>query len=188
MPERTARLFVSVDLDPIWMAGLSAAADELRAVTGDLARYVKPDLLHVTVVFLGDQNAEGQELAGQALRAAAGASRPFALTLTEIVRLGGHEHGALVAAVDDASGELHQLRARLDRELRERGVRFDSKPLRPHVTLARPKRRSGPLPIAPLDLSDAPPLDVRSVSLVRSFLLPTGPRYESLAKQRLGGR
>jgi RNA 2',3'-cyclic 3'-phosphodiesterase len=185
MAERTARLFVGIDLDSVWTAGLT---DELRAVTGDRARYVKPELLHVTVVFLGDQDAEGQELAGKAVRAAATSSRPFELTLVDIRRLGGHEHGALVAAVDDPSGGLRQLRARLDRELRQYGVHFDSKPLVPHITLARPKRRSGPLPIAPLDLSDAPPLAVGHVSLVRSYLLPTGPKYESLAKQRLGGQ
>lgn len=188
MAERTARLFVDIELDAIWTAGLAAAAEELRAVTGDTARYVEPDLLHVTVVFLGDQNAEGQELARQALRIATAASRPFNLVLTEITRLGGHAHGALVAGVDDLSGELHRLRARLDRELWAHGVRFDSKPLAPHITLARPKRRAGALPIPPLDLSDAPPLAVKAVSLVRSYLLPTGPRYESLAKQRLSGR
>jgi 2'-5' RNA ligase len=183
-----ARLFVGIDLDAIWTTGLAAAADELRELTGDTARFVKPELFHVTVVFLGDQNAEGQEDSRQALRAAVASCKPFQLELTEIKILGGHEHGALVAGVADPSGGLLTLRAYLNEELRNHGVRYDSKPLVPHITLARPKRRrAGPLPVAPLDLTEAPPLQVNAATLVRSYLLPTGPKYESMMKLRLGG-
>jgi 2'-5' RNA ligase len=185
---QTARLFVGIDLDPIWTAGLSAAVDELRELAGDAARFVRPELFHVTVVFLGEQDAEGQEETRQAMRAAVAACKPFQLELTEIKILGGHEHGALVAGVADPSGGLLTLRAYLNEELRAHGVRYDAKPLVPHVTLARPKRRrTGPLPIAPLDLTEAPPLQVNAATLVRSFLLPTGPKYESLMKLRLTG-
>lgn len=183
----SARLFVGIDLDPIWTAGLTSAADELRELAGDTARFVKPELFHVTVVFLGEQDAEGQEETRQAMRSAVAQCKPFQLVLTEIKILGGHEHGALVAGVADPSGGLLTLRAYFNEELRSHGVRYDAKPLVPHVTLARPKRRAGPLPIAPLDLTEAPPLQVNAVTLVRSFLLPTGPKYESLMKLRLSG-
>ena len=181
-----ARLFVGIDLDPIWTAGLSAAADELQELAGDKGRFVRPELFHVTVVFLGEQNPEGQENARQALRAAVSACQPFHLELTEIQILGGHEHGALVAGVADPSGGLLTLRAYLNEELRRHEVRYDPKPLVPHITLARPKRRAGRLPIAPLDLTEAPPLRVSTVTLVRSFLLSSGPKYESLMKLGLG--
>ncbi|MCC7370429.1 MAG: RNA 2',3'-cyclic phosphodiesterase [Chloroflexi bacterium] len=187
MPERTARLFVGIDLDAVWMAGLTSAADMLREPVGDRARFVRPELYHVTVVFLGDQSESDQEAAGQALRETVAQSAPFELHMAGIQHLGGHEHGALVAALQDPSGDLQRLRQRLDEALRRRRVRFDAKLLTPHITLARPKRRSGPLPIAPMDLSDAPPLRVNAVSLLRSFLQPTGPRYQSLMKLRLTG-
>ena len=39
--------------------------------------------------------------------------------------------------------------------------------------------------LTPLDLRDAPPLAVSEVNLVRSDLLPTGPRYSTLVSARL---
>ncbi|MGE3273347.1 MAG: RNA 2',3'-cyclic phosphodiesterase, partial [Chloroflexota bacterium] len=134
------RLFVGINLDDSWTDGLAAVSDELRQTIGSGPRWVQPPLFHVTVVFLGDQSTKGVELAGQALRGAAAAASPFLLHLTEVHRLGGHEHGALVAGVADRSGGLRQLRVLLDQELRYHRVAFDAKPLVPHITLARPRR------------------------------------------------
>jgi 2'-5' RNA ligase len=108
------------------------------------------------------------------------------LRLRETVRFGRHENGALVAAVEDPSGALQRLRARLDGELRNRQIDFDARALVPHVTLVRPRRGSGPLPQTPIDLRTTPSLLVSEVNLVRSDLLPTGPRYRPIATVPLG--
>ena len=113
-------------------------------------------------------------------------SRRSTLSLREVVRFGRHENGALVAAVDDPSGTLQQFRACLDDELRQRQIEFDARGLVPHVTLLRPRRRVGPLPYEPVDLRSTPPLLVSEVNLIRSDLLPTGPRYQSIATLPLG--
>jgi len=184
----TARLFIGIELDDAWSDGLSAVADEIRAVVGDAGRWVQPSLYHVTVVFLGEQSAKNTELSIQALRTAAESSPPFTLHLTEVQRLGGHEHGALVAGVADPSGGLLRLRAWLNDELRFHKIKYDSKPLVPHITLARPRRRAAPLSLTPYDLGEAPPLRVRTVSMIKSLLLPAGPKYLSLMKIGLEGQ
>jgi RNA 2',3'-cyclic 3'-phosphodiesterase len=180
------RLFVGIALDEPWTARLDSVADGLRTVLGRSVRWVRPELYHVTVVFLGSQPADAVDPIADAIASAAATVQPFELLLRETVRFGRHENGALVAAVDDPSGALQVMRARLDGELRRRGVRFDARPLSPHVTLARPKRGAGALPQTSVDLRGAPPLLVRKVNLVRSTLLPTGSQYQTIATAPVG--
>ena len=185
MPE-SLRLFVGIDIGETWTARLTAVADSLRDSLGRGVRWVRPELYHVTVVFLGNQPPEAVEAIDAALASAVSAVAPFTLQVTELRRLGGHEHGALVAGVDDPSGQLQRFRALLDQELRRRGISFDSKRLVPHVTLGRPRGRSGPVQFSPVSFLGVPPLTVHDISLVKSDLLPTGPQYETIASARLG--
>jgi 2'-5' RNA ligase len=174
------RLFVGIDVGPVWTETLSSTADLLAETIGSGGRWVRPELYHVTVLFLGNQPPEAVPQIGEALTAASADFQSFPLRLREVVRFGRHEQGALVAAVDDPTGKLQRLRARLDDELRRQQISFDARGLVPHVTLVRPRRGSGPLPATPLDLREAPPLDVAELQLVRSDLLQTGPRYQSI--------
>jgi 2'-5' RNA ligase len=182
----TLRLFVGIDIGEDWTDRLSATADDLHESLGRAVRWVRPELYHVTVVFLGDQPPEAIDKIAEALASAAESAAPFELRLTSLRRLGGHERGALVAGVDDPTGSLQRLRAHLDGELHQRDIAFDSKPLVPHVTLGRPRGRGGPLPVSAVDLSDVPPLTVASVNLVKSDLQTSGPRYETISIARLG--
>jgi RNA 2',3'-cyclic 3'-phosphodiesterase len=185
MPE-SLRLFIGIDVGDAWTERVSATAERLRRDLGRTVRWVRPELYHVTVVFLGNQAPEAVPKIEAALAGAASTVQRFPLRLTELRRLGGHERGALVAGVDDPSGRLQAFRAALDAELRQHSIPFDSKRLVPHITLGRPRGRSGPYQLRPVDLHDAPLLTVGAVDLVKSDLLPTGPRYETLATARLG--
>ena len=180
------RLFIGIDIGDAWTRRLGTTADALRDDLGRAVRWVRPELYHVTVVFLGNQLPDSVAAIEAALCGAATTVQPFSLRLTELRRLGGHERGALVAGVDDPSGGLQAFRVALDAELRRHGIQFDSKRLVPHVTLGRPRGRSGSVPLTPVNLRDAPPLAVHEITLVKSDLLPTGPRYESLSTAVLG--
>jgi 2'-5' RNA ligase len=180
------RLFVGIDIGAAWTETLSSVAESLAPAIGRNGRWVRPELYHVTVLFLGNQPPAAVAAISEALAGAASAVQPFELRLREVVRFGRHEHGALVAAVDDPSGTLQDLRARLDEALRRHRIAFDARGLVPHVTLARPRRGAGPLAAPALDLRAAPPLLVSEVNLVRSDLRQTGPRYEAIATARVG--
>ena len=179
MPD-TLRLFVGLDIGEVWTQTLTDVADRLAASLHPNGRRVRPELYHVTVVFLGNQPAEAVASIADALDAAAASVQPFPLRLSQVERLGRHEHGALVARVLDPSGALQQFRARLDAALQSRSIAFEPRSLVPHVTLIRPRRNAGPLPAQSIDLSAAPQLDVREANLVQSTLLQTGPLYESI--------
>ena len=129
------RLFVGVDLNEAWTDLLSETADRLRPDLEHRVRWVRPELYHVTLVFLGDQSADLTDAIGEALATAAASIKPFPLRLIGLRLLGAHERGAIVAGVDDPTGRLQALRASVDAELRRHGIRFDAKALVPHITL-----------------------------------------------------
>jgi 2'-5' RNA ligase len=178
---RRWRLFVGIELDETWTNLLSDAADQLRPTLAGRVRWVRPELYHVTLVFLGDQEYDDVPHVSAALHAAAASIEAFPLNLIGLRLLGGHERGALVAGVEDPTGRLQDVRAAVDVELRRQGVHFDAKPLVPHITLGRPRSHAGRLPAPTLSLADSPSLHVRQIVLIKSDLLPTGPRYQPLS-------
>lgn len=185
MPD-ALRLFVGLDIAETWTERLYAAADDAARVVGSSGRRVRPELYHVTVVFLGNQTADSVETIGAAISTAAVMVEPFELRLRELLRLGRHERGALVAGVDDPSGALQRFRRALDAELNRHAIAFDVKSLVPHVTLIRPRKNTGALPLPSVDLRSTPPLTVREVALVQSSVSRSGPRYDSILTARFG--
>lgn len=183
----TWRLFVGVELDEPWTDLLADTAEQLKPALERRVRWVRPELYHVTLVFLGDQPSDRVPDIDDALTAAASSIQPFSLRPVGLQLLGAHERGAIVAGVDDPTGRLQKLRAAVDAELRRRGIHFDAKPLVPHITLGRPRNNAGRLSAPPTDLSASPPLRVQEIALIKSDLLPTGPRYQPIYEARLSG-
>lgn len=123
--------------------------------------------LHVTLVFLGDRPATGIAPIVEAERTA-----PL-LELGDVVVLG---RKVLALELHDPTGALTAMQARIAAALDH----HESRPFRPHVTLARlrPRARSP----READLTVAPQtFRGRSVTLYASHLTPDGARYEKLA-------
>src|SRR3954466_4445548 len=95
----TLRLFIGIEVGEVWTEALILAADQIRETLERGGRWVRPELYHVTVLFLGNQPAEVVDQIAAALASTTTAFEPFSLLLREVVRFGRHEQGALVAAV-----------------------------------------------------------------------------------------
>src|SRR4051794_10230276 len=106
----TLRVFVGISVGDAWTLTLSSTAESLAETLQRAGRWVRPELYHVTVVFLGSQPADAVDQIADAIASAAATVQPFELRLTETVRFGRHENGALVAAVEDPSGALQTMR------------------------------------------------------------------------------
>ena len=192
------RLFISVELSEAWRQAAEQVAQELQATHGREYRWVRPELYHVTVVFLGELPRERLDDVEDALRAATVAVPPFELQLGGLSGFGVDVPRALILAVTDPSGGLRAVRQRLDQELTERRIPYDRKALKPHLTLGRARvqrgggrrdrsRRGQPERLTAAPRPDVGPLDVTAIALVKSDLLPGGPRYEALTRVSLGG-
>jgi 2'-5' RNA ligase len=145
-----------------------------------------PELLHVTLCFLGNRPVGEIGAIGEAL--AECATSVGELSLGAPLWLPPRRPRALAVEVrDNAAGGLAGLHEALARVLaRACGYQEERRRYRAHLTLARmregPRRQAGARVLGPTPaLSFTPP----AVVLYRSWLSPAGASYEALATRTL---
>lgn len=188
--DEQCRLFVAVELSESWRCMLADLTARLRADLGTSYRWVGIDLLHLTVLFLGAVRTKKLPEVEDALHAAAASRSSFRLGGGDLGSFGGRRPRVIWVGVTDPDGVLLALRARLITELDGLGLRHDSAPFRPHITLARSRPGGGPRRDSPLSARGlqglvSEPLAVEHLTLVRSDLFSSGPRYTVLARVAL---
>ncbi len=156
------------------------------------ARVLDPELLHVTLCFLGSRPLDELAAIGDALASCTGPVGE--LSLGAPLWLPPRRPRTLAVEVhDDPNGGLHALQAQLTGALAIAcGFREERRRFRPHVTVARmrdrPERhgherrveRERALPATP-----AVAFAATEVVLYRSWLSPDGASYEPLVTQAL---
>ena len=181
-----ARLFVALELPGEFVEGLSAwgreAFGEVRAL-----RLLRPESLHVTLVFLGYQaERDIDRIAEVALGAGAGAGAGgFGLVPEGVVPVPRSRPRLFALDLEDVGGALGEWQAGLSERLE--AARFyepEKRPFWAHVTLARVKR--GEKAGRGLEVPDLPealrePFRAGRVTLFRSTLRRSGAVYEPLA-------
>ncbi len=187
-----ARLFVAVDPPAEVCEELAAwarnAVGELGRIGGKTSsvRVLDPELLHMTLCFLGDRSVEEIATIGEALQECAGGVGELAIGAP--VWLPPRRPRALAVEVrDDPDGGLGALHEALVPALaRACGYAEERRGFRAHVTLARmregPHGRVGERVLPPTPALSFTPA---SVVLYRSWLSPAGASYEALAKHTL---
>ncbi len=171
------RLFFALWPDEAERRALHDAFGAAIAAAG--GRAVAPAHLHLTLEFLGA--VPDAELAALA---AIGAALALPEEVVVLDRLGWWPRAATLVVVPGAAPRgLLAVQAQLRETLKGRGFRVDSRPFRPHVTLARKVR-------APPALGPAAGVGwpLRELALVESLTHPQGSRYTPLARWPRGAR
>lgn len=145
------------------------------------ARWLPPDKLHLTLVFLGPTAAgEVERLRAAVERVAAAHERFDALTGDGGGRVHDHRDGVCWLRLAEGGHETARLALDLDEALGS-GTYDDRHPPHPHLTLARGIDKETLEDVR----STSRGLDIRwtadRVVLFRSYTEPTGSRYEELA-------
>jgi RNA 2',3'-cyclic 3'-phosphodiesterase len=177
------RLFTGLDLPPEVVRTLDALLDRLRLAAR--IKWSPPANLHVTTRFIGEWPEERLP----DLRAALARLPSQAPIPIHIRRLGffpnPHSPRVFWAGVE-ASPDLAALAAATDRALEPLGLKPESRPFSPHLTLARIKE---PVPLQKLreTIAALPTLDFGSFTADRFFLYqsrpgPAGSVYTKLAE------
>jgi len=179
------RAFIALDLpDPV--------KDVLSDLQDDLpvGKPSPPENLHVTLAFLGEQPTEVIEDIHAAL---CDLSAPgFEMNLAGTDTFGGNDPKVVFASVKSNPG-LDHLHRKIRAVLHGAGLMLDRQRFRPHVTLARFRRR----PTAPemerlrgwlLAHSDfrTEPFPVADITLYQSTLSRSGAIHDELARYPLG--
>ena len=166
------RLFLAIRLAPPVKEALGTTLDTLKRE--GKGRWTRPELLHLTVEFLGEQPSEEGALAALGSVSAP----PFSLTFSGLGRFRGRGGDILWYGVE-ASPQLLELHRQLRRALKEQGIQTEDRPYRPHLTLGRQVTCAPALP--------APSLcqRVEEVALMESVVEGGRRQYRCLAVRRL---
>ncbi len=170
------RLFVALfprhDSIETWLSDLRASA-----AVPDL-RWVPQENVHMTLLFVGETH-DARRYRDALERAAANHPVPSSLVTRSVGPFpNGRKPRVLALHIEDGTGPIRSLRAGIIAECEERGLPFDRKAFRPHVTLAYVRRGSRSVDWT-FCSSIVPPEDIplSGLSLVGSELTPAGARY-----------
>ena len=186
-PQRL-RLFIAIELPIAWQLRLAELQREQERATPGYFRWVRPELMHLTVVFLGWQPAARLTRVADLLSKAAAEVPRFALSLGSTNTFGpSRAPRVLWVEALQPDGRLQRLRCSLMRELQSAGVAYDEKPLRPHITLGRGRRQR----VAAQGIRTGRAVEgvcdtVHEVVLMESQLARSGPVYIVRARAALG--
>lgn len=132
------RLFAALHFtEPFRKAVLDyQSALKRTAVSGNFSR---PENLHMTLAFIGEvRDASASLRAVQSVR-----FDPFEMKLSGSGRFGGSSSGALYWLGIESGKRAEVLGAEVRSALTREGVSFDSKPFKPHITVAREVKLGG---------------------------------------------
>jgi len=190
------RIFIGIDLDPEIRARIERFLEGVQGFAPE-ARWVRPESLHITLKFIGEQKLEQVEAiqarlcllhapsleircAGSGFFPTAKAPRVFWIGI-------------------DSGPQLTDLAKQTDQATAELGIPREERPFSPHLTLARaggrsgdPKWRKGDGPnsvfsvlekrLAAMGDLDFGTMTAREFILYQSQLSPKGSKYTKLAE------
>ena len=181
----TVRLFVALNLpDDVRTRIAREVIDPLRSrVRG--VRWVRDDMLHATLAFLGERNEAEAREAHAVVREVAGSRGPIQVTLSGLGAFPNAEKPRVVwlgLADPNPVRELHRV---FERERARLGVPAEGRAYHPHVTLGRvapggEAAVSEDLPAALASVKFEATVTLASLDLMRSELSAAGPRYATL--------
>ena len=178
------RAFVALEVSEESREALMRVQDRLRAASREV-KWVAPQNLHLTLIFLGGVPHALIDPISEALEAACRPHAPFPLTIHGVGAFPNARKPKTVWA--GLAGDLAPLRAlveSVDRAMAEHGYAPD-KAFKPHITLGRSRSDSGDRMLADVlpALKDEPVSSFRAeeVTLFRSDLRSQGPIYTPLA-------
>ena len=183
------RLFIAVPL-PKELTDRAAALlpEGLPAV-----KRIPPELMHLTLAFLGWTPDWQLDAVVEAASAASADHQTFDLSFAGVGRFPGTGRVRIAwIGVADGRKPLAALAASVAAELTCRSLKFEDRPFAPHLTLARARvNASGPEArtiAAAVDVLAVPELRTRvdRIAVVESVLSPKGPRYTARAELLLG--
>jgi 2'-5' RNA ligase len=184
-------LFIAIELDENFRRTLSAVQAELKKKGGDV-RWVRPELMHLTIKFLGEvPDAQVADVGQAVLRAARRAER-FELAASQCGCFPQRGPVRVIWAGNEAAppGLLSCISA-VEAELEALGFPREQRPFSPHITLGRVQmdRSRGQLRSAVQSASlEAVSQEVSSIVVMSSVLARTGPTYTVVSRAKFSGK
>ena len=190
------RSFVAVDLGTAVKARLAEIQRQLKAsVPARSVRWVQPDLVHLTLKFLGDVPSERVGEVSAALTRTCDPLSPLTFSVAGAGCFPDTRRPNVVwVGVEDSSRRLLALQLAVEKALNPLGFPPENRPFKPHLTLGRTQRdapgadlRAVGERVAALNVGALGQVEVSEIILMRSDLSSGGARYTPLAHVSLRG-
>jgi 2'-5' RNA ligase len=176
------RSFVAVSISEGARRQIGDLLGRLRRQPGDAVRWVKPELMHLTLAFLGEVSQGFLESAKNQLSEVALRHGTFATQLKGLGAFPSPSRARVVwIGTEQGKGDVCSLQEDVVKALSSVGYQPERRPFSPHLTIGRLRM--------PDDVSKAAAVQFVSGSFVidrvvlfRSVLGPAGPVYTALAE------
>jgi len=177
------RSFVAVDLDEATVRERIATAQKGLDQTRAQLKLVNPEIMHLTLRFLGEIPQTTVELVKEAMQ-----GLRFSPFEVEFSGLGAfpspNRINVIWVGITRGHEQLNEIFRQLEPKLRQIGLPPDEKGFSPHLTIARVKSALNKAALAEyvttMREQDFGKIPVRTVRLKKSTLTPRGPIYTTI--------
>lgn len=186
------RTFIAVPLEPVLRQRAVKLQEALAPCGGDI-KWVEPENLHVTLLFLGEVDVRDTLEVCRTVSSVAAPVPPFAIRVAGVGCFPNLRRPRTIwAGIEDGAAELVQIHDAIEKALLSQGgYRREDRSFTPHITLGRVKGEedSRPLAEALVKYADwnAGSEIVREIHVLSSELTSAGPRYTRLGRGKLTG-
>jgi 2'-5' RNA ligase len=182
------RLFVAIEVSNTLRDALELRIESTRARL-PAASWLRPDALHLTLAFLGEQADESVETIAGALAAAASVHASFSVHPAGAGFFPHHRAARVAWIALEPAAPPRALAQSVRNELERAGVGFDGKRFVPHLTICRIRSRWRQEDAEAFTQTfsdiDTPPFEVHEVVLFRSELRQDGAVHTPLHRGSL---
>ena len=181
------RAFISADIVP--SEALVSVLGRLSSSRADL-KTVKPELMHLTLKFLGEaEESLVDEIVNRMGKAAEGV-QPFGIRLKGMGAFPSMSNIRVVWVGIEDGGPLERIAEELDESMSELGFEREKRGFKPHLTLARTRSARNITNVQEILMENAATdygeYMVDRVLLKKSVLTPKGPIYSTVRECFLG--
>ncbi len=188
--EKVWRVFCAIDLPRDLRERLIAHINRVRdAVPDARANWSRVDNIHLTLKFLGDIPLPQVEKLSEAASRSVKDFAPFKIVVEQAGAFPKHgQPRVLWIGINDFSGKLGEMHARLEDESAKAGFQKEDRPFNPHLTAARLRkpRHARTLASAHKQLGFEPAeIAVSELLVIRSELSNEGSKYTVISRHPL---
>ena len=179
------RVFISLEIPKEIKEEIGKIQNNLKTA-GIQARWVKPEIAHLTLAFLGETTPDKISPLGMILENAAKEISPVNLQLEQVSCFPSPAKARIIfLSLGGEIGKLNALASKIRQELKKEKIWFDEKPFVFHLTLARLKNRQNLEKFIPNIKIKKIKFIGQTIALKESRLTPQGPIYKTLKETSL---
>ncbi|MHA1778703.1 MAG: RNA 2',3'-cyclic phosphodiesterase [Candidatus Heimdallarchaeaceae archaeon] len=182
-----ARIFIAIDFDDEEIKKNIQSVQKELDKTNNALKLVNPEIIHLTLAFLGEQTDERVKEVEKILE-----EIDFSPMKLRLQGIGVFPNMNYIRVIyTEVMGDveiLEGIHKSLKTKLKSKSFKLDSKPFKPHVTIARVKnvrnKENLRLTLNKFQSINIGAMEITSIKLKQSFLRPQGPEYTTLYEKK----